>query len=203
MASIIPQFLFDFGSPNAYLAHKVIPKVEARTGAKFDYTPVLLGGVFKATGNRSPMEAFAAIPSKLAYEGLETRRFVARHGLSRFRSNPHFPVNTLMIMRGAVAAETLGVFVPYVEAVFVAMWEDGRKMDDPAVFEEALLAAFLPARRLIDLTQHQDVKDRLLANTASAVERGVFGSPTFFIGEEMFFGKDRLGQVEEAIAAAG
>jgi 2-hydroxychromene-2-carboxylate isomerase len=201
MASIVPNFLFDFGSPNAYLAHEVIPKIEERTGAKFAYTPVLLGGVFKATGNRSPMEAFAEVPAKLAYEALETRRFVARHGLAQFRSNPHFPVNTLMIMRGAVAAETLGLFAPYVDAVFAAMWEDGRKMDDPAVVEEALLGAFLPARRLIDLTQHQDVKDRLLANTSAAVGRGVFGSPTFFVGEEMFFGKDRLGQVEEAIAA--
>jgi 2-hydroxychromene-2-carboxylate isomerase len=202
MVSIIPNFLFDFGSPNAYLAHKVIPKIEQRTGAKFAYTPVLLGGVFKATGNRSPMEAFAAIPSKLAYEALETRRFVARHGLGAFRSNPHFPVNTLAIMRGAVAAETLGVFARYVEAVFAAMWEDGRKMDDPAVISGTLAAADLPASRLIELTGDRAVKERLIANTASAVERGVFGSPTFFVGEEMFFGKDRLEQVEEAIVTA-
>lgn len=202
MASIIPNFLFDFGSPNAYLAHKVIPKIEQRTGAKFAYTPVLLGGVFKATGNRSPMEAFAAIPSKLAYEALETRRYVTRHGLGAFRSNPYFPVNTLAIMRGAVAAETLGVFARYVEAVFAAMWEDGRKMDDPAVISETLAAADLPASRLIELTADQTVKDRLIANTTSAVERGVFGSPTFFVGQEMFFGKDRLEQVEEAIVGA-
>jgi 2-hydroxychromene-2-carboxylate isomerase len=202
MASASPEFLFDFGSPNAYLAHRVIPAIEARTGAKFSYVPVLLGGVFKATGNRSPMEAYAGIPSKLAYEGLETRRFVARHGLTRFASNPHFPVNTLTIMRGAVAAETLGVFAPYVEAVFAAMWEDGRKMDDAATVEHVLVAAALPAQRLMALTQNPGVKDRLLANTTSAVERGVFGSPTFFVGKEMFFGKDRLGQVEEAIIAA-
>jgi 2-hydroxychromene-2-carboxylate isomerase len=203
MASVIPNFLFDFGSPNAYLAHKVIPKIEQRTGAKFAYTPVLLGGVFKATGNRSPMEAFAAIPSKLAYEGLETRRFVARHGLAAFRSNPHFPVNTLAIMRGAVAADTLGVFARYVEAVFAAMWENGRKMDDPAVILETLAAADLPASRLIELTADQAVKNRLIAHTTSAVERGVFGSPTFFVGQEMFFGKDRLEQVEEAIVKNG
>src|SRR5215472_15563858 len=106
------EFLFDFGSPNAYLAHRVIPAIEARTGAKFVYTPVLLGGVFKATGNRSPMEAYAGIASKLAYEALETRRFVAHHGLTRYRPNPHFPVNTLGIMRGAEAARDLGVFKP-------------------------------------------------------------------------------------------
>ncbi len=193
------EFLFDFGSPNAYLAHKVIPAIETRTGGRFVYTPVLLGGVFKATGNRSPMEAYAGIPAKLAYEGLETRRFVARHGLSRFRANPHFPVNTLGIMRGAEAARDLEVFGPYVEAVFAAMWEDGRKMDDPAVIAEVLTGANLPAERLMALTADQAVKDRLMANTTRAVERGVFGSPSFFVGDELYFGKDRLRDVEEAI----
>jgi 2-hydroxychromene-2-carboxylate isomerase len=196
------QFLFDFGSPNAYLAHKVIPAIETRANSKFAYIPVLLGGVFKATGNRSPMEAFAGIPSKLAYEALETRRFVARHGLTQFSSNPHFPVNTLTIMRGAMAAEEIGVFAPYVEAVFAAMWEQGLKMDDPVVIAEALAAADLPAQRLIELTTSQPVKDKLIANTNAAVARGVFGSPSFFVGEELFFGKDRLRDVEEAIARA-
>ncbi|MHB8529684.1 MAG: DsbA family protein [Caulobacteraceae bacterium] len=197
------EFLFDFGSPNAYLAHKVIPAIEARTGAKFAYAPVLLGGVFKATGNRSPMEAFAGIPSKLSYEALETRRFVARHGLTAFRSNPHFPVNTLAIMRGAIAAGDLDVFTSYVGAVFAAMWEEGRKMDDPAVIAEALAAAALPAQRLLELTQDPSVKERLIANTNAAVARGVFGSPSFFVGPDLFFGKDRLRDVEEAIANAG
>lgn len=196
------EFLFDFGSPNAYLAHQVIPAIEARAGAKFVYVPVLLGGVFKATGNRSPMEAYAGIPAKLAYEALETRRFVARHGLTRFRQNPHFPVNTLGIMRGAEAARDLKVFGAYVEAVYQAMWEDGRKMDDPDVIAETLTAAGLPAERLIALTQDQAVKDRLMASTTRAVERGVFGSPSFFVGDELFFGKDRLHDVEEALAAA-
>jgi len=200
MAQTVPQFLFDFGSPNAYLAHKVIPAIEARTGARFVYVPVLLGGIFKATGNRSPVEAFAAVRGKLAYEGLETRRFVARHGLDRYTSNPHFPVNTLTIMRGAVAAQSLEIFAPYVEAVFAAMWEDGRKMDDGAVIAEVLTTARLPADRLLALTQDQSVKDRLIASTNAAVERGVFGAPSFFVGEEMFFGKDRLREVEEAIA---
>ena len=131
-------FYFDFGSPNAYLAHKVIPEIEQRTGAKFKYVPALLGGIFKATGNRSPAEAYAGIPSKLRYEGKETERFVKKHGITEYARNPHFPVNTLQIMRGAVAAQRLGVFEAYVEAVYRAMWVDGLKMDDPAVIETAL-----------------------------------------------------------------
>jgi 2-hydroxychromene-2-carboxylate isomerase len=196
------EFLFDFGSPNAYLAHRVIAGIEARTGARFTWVPVLLGGVFKATGNRSPMEAYAGIPAKLAYEALETRRFVARHGLAAFQSNPNFPVNTLAIMRGAEAARDLGLFAPYVEAMFVAMWEDGRKMDDPEVVYATLEAAGLPAEPLIALAKEQPIKDRLMANTTHAVERGVFGSPSFFVGDDLYFGKDRLGEVEAAIAAA-
>jgi 2-hydroxychromene-2-carboxylate isomerase len=201
MAGRDVEFLFDFGSPNAYLAHKIIPAIEGRTGARFDYVPVLLGGVFKATGNRSPMEAYAGIPAKLAYEGLETRRFVTRHGLTRYRPNPHFPVNTLAIMRGAEAARDLNAFGPYVEVVYAAMWEDGRKMDDPAVIAEVLTRAGLPAEQLMALTADQAVKDRLMANTTRAVERGVFGSPSFFVGDDLYFGKDRLRDVEEAITA--
>jgi 2-hydroxychromene-2-carboxylate isomerase len=199
MAKPQVDFLFDFGSPNAYLAHRVIPTVEARTGVRFTYVPALLGGIFKATGNRSPMEAFGGIKNKLAYEGLETKRFVSRHGLTRYRQNPHFPVNTLTMMRGAFAAQDLGFYEPYVEACFAAMWEDGKKMDDPAVIAETLGAAGLPGQRLLELTQDQSVKDRLMASTTAAVERGVFGSPTFFVGDEMFFGKDRLRDVEEEI----
>ncbi len=195
------QFLFDFGSPNAYLAHKVIPGIEARTGARFERIPVLLGGVFKATGNCSPMEAYAGVAGKLAYEALETRRFVARHGLSRFSANPHFPVNTLSIMRGAVAAGRLGVFDAYLEAVFAAMWEAGRKMDDPAELAAVLDAAGLPREDLLALMQDREVKEGLIANTGAAVARGVFGLPTFFVGEEMFFGKDRLSAVEEEIVS--
>ena len=196
------EFLFDFGSPNAYLAHKVIPSVEARTGTRFTYLPVLLGGLFKATGNRSPMEAFAGIPAKLAYEALERDRFVKRHGLTRFAPNPHFPVNTLAIMRGAVAAQTLRVFAPYVEAVFAAMWEEGAKMDDPGVIAQALTAAKLPAERLMALAQERAIKDELVANTSGAVERGVFGSPSFLVGDALYFGKDRLDDVEAAIVAS-
>jgi 2-hydroxychromene-2-carboxylate isomerase len=194
-------FYFDFGSPNAYLAHKVIPAIEARTGARFVYTPALLGGIFKATGNRSPAEAYAGIPLKLAYEGRETRRFVKKHGITEYAPNPHFPVNTLLIMRGAVAARKLGVFEAYVEAVYRAMWVDGLKMDDPAVVKAALEAAGLPADQLLAATQDPDVKATLIANTEAAVAHGVFGSPSFLVGEELYFGKDRLRDVEEEIAA--
>jgi len=194
-------FYFDFGSPNAYLAHKVIPDIERRTGAKFKYVPALLGGIFKATGNRSPAEAYAGIPSKLAYEGRETQRFVKKHGITDYARNPHFPVNTLQIMRGAIAAQRLGLFEPYVEAVYRAMWVDGLKMDDPAVIEAALKAAGLPAAELMALTQDPEVKQTLIANTEEAVAHGVFGSPSFLVGDELFFGKDRLRDVEEEIAA--
>jgi 2-hydroxychromene-2-carboxylate isomerase len=200
MAQPEVRFLFAFGSPNAYLAHRLIPAIEARTGARFAYEPVLLGGIFKATGNRSPMEAFGGVRNKLEYEALETRRFVARHGLTKYAHNPHFPVNTLSIMRGAVAARSLAVFEPYVEAVFVAMWERGLKMDDPAVVAATLAEAGLPAEDLLALTQDAAVKERLMANTAAAVEAGVFGIPSFFVGEDLWFGKDRLRDVEEAIA---
>ncbi|HEY3798750.1 MAG TPA: 2-hydroxychromene-2-carboxylate isomerase [Caulobacteraceae bacterium] len=194
-------FYFDFGSPNAFLAHRVIPQIERRTGAKFKYVPALLGGIFKATGNRSPAEAFAGIPLKLAYEGKETRRFVKHHGIADYASNPHFPVNTLMIMRGAIAAQRLGLFEAYVEAVYRAMWSQGLKMDDPAVVKQALEAAGLPADQLLALTQDAEVKAQLIANTEAAVAHGVFGSPSFLVGEELFFGKDRLRDVEEEIAA--
>jgi len=196
-------FYFDFGSPNAYLAHKVIPGIEARTGVKFAYVPALLGGIFKATGNRSPAEAYAGIPLKLAYERRETERFVARHGITEYAHNPHFPVNTLLIMRGAVAAQRLGVFEAYVDAVYRAMWVDGLKMDDPAVVRATLDAAGLPGERLLELTQDAAVKAELIANTEDAVAHGVFGSPSFRVGDELFFGKDKLRDVEEAIAAQG
>ena len=200
MILMVPvEFHFDFGSPNAYLSHAVIPEIERRTGARFAYVPVLLGGIFKLTNNQSPMTAFSGVRNKLAYQRLEMRRFVRRHGIERFRLNPHFPVNTLLVMRGAVAAEQEDVFRPYVDAVFRAMWEDGRKMDDPEIARAALDDAGLDGARLLARTQEAGVKERLVLNTERSVERGAFGAPTFFVGDEMFFGKDRLGEVEEAI----
>ena len=196
------QFLFDFGSPNAYLCHKVVPAIEARTGTRFTYVPILLGGLFKLANNRSHVEAFAAIPNKLAYDGLEMRRFVSRHGLAAFKFNPHFPVHTLQIMRGAVAAQQLGCFEPYVDTLFAAMWERGLKMDDPATIAAVLAEGGLDAERLLQTAQSPEVKSALMANTQAAHDRGAFGAPTFFVRDEMYFGKDRLREVEEAIVGA-
>ena len=194
------QFLFDFGSPNAYMCHKVIPQIEARSGARFEYVPILLGGLFKLANNRSPAEAFADIPNKRAYDKLERERFIARHGLVQFRSNPFFPVNTLTIMRGAVAAQKLGCFMPYVDAVYAAMWERGLDMADPQVISAQLVAAGLDAQALLAATQDAGVKAQLLANTQAAHERGAFGSPTFFVDGEIFFGKEQLREVEEMVS---
>lgn len=196
------EFHFDFGSPNAYLSHLVIPAIEQRTGAAFEYVPVLLGGVFKLTGNRSPAESLVGIKNKPDYEKLETRRFIERHGITRFRSNPFFPVNTLVIMRAAVAARKLGIFERYVDEIYRHMWSDPKKLDDPAVLRAALVESDFDAERLLELARTQTVKDELLANTQRSVDRGTFGSPTFFVGEQIFFGKDRLRDVEEALSAA-
>ncbi len=193
------EFLFDFGSPNAYLAYRVLPTIEQRTGASFTHVPVLLGGIFKATNNQSPVQAFAHIPAKLAYESLEMRRFIERHGLHEFHMNPHFPVNTLLIMRGAVAAELDGRLPAYAEAVMRHMWAEPKKMDDPEVVRQALDASGLDGAHLLARTQDADVKQRLLANTERAVARGVFGLPAFFVGDELYFGKDRLRDVEDEI----
>ncbi|MBI3770753.1 MAG: 2-hydroxychromene-2-carboxylate isomerase [Deltaproteobacteria bacterium] len=193
------EFLFDFGSPNAYLSHRVVPAIEARTGVRFVYVPVLLGGLFKLTNNQPPAVAFGNIKNKLPYEMLETRRFIARHNLTAFVFNPHFPVNTLQLMRGAAAAVGDGVSSKYVEAIFQCMWERSKKMDDPDVFRAALRESGLDADHLIARAQDQDVKDTLLANTQRAFARGAFGIPTFFVGDEMYFGKDRLRDVEEEI----
>ena len=193
------QFLFDFGSPNAYLADLVIPKIEQRTGVKFDYAPVLLGGIFKATGNMSPGESLRGIRNKPEYQALETQRFLRRHNITTFRQNPFFPVNTLMLMRGAVAAQFEGVFEPYFRAAYHHMWEEPKKMDDVEVFRSAFAASGIDIERLMARAQHDDVKKRLIDLTTDAVNRGAFGSPTFFVGTEMFFGKDQLRDVEDSI----
>lgn len=199
------EFHFDFGSPNAYLSHLVIPEIEARTGARFDYVPVLLGGVFKATGNASPMVTLAGVKNKPEYGRLEMQRFIDRHGLAdRFERNPHFPVNTLQIMRGAVAARRLGadIYRDYVNALYEAMWRRPVKLDDPDVVRQTLEATALPAGDILAGMQDPEVKAELVALTESSVERGTFGSPTFFVDGEIYFGKDRLRDVEEQIAAA-
>ena len=201
MTSPNVEFHFDFGSPNAYLSHLVIPGIEARTGVAFRYVPVLLGGVFKATGNASPAVTLQGIKNKGEYQGLEIRRFLARHQISKFASNPHFPVNTLSIMRGAIAAQRAGCFERYVDEVYRHMWSEPKKMDDPEVLRAALVESGLPADELLAGAQDPAVKAELIANTEDSVARGVFGSPSFFVGSELYFGKDRLRDVEEEIEA--
>jgi 2-hydroxychromene-2-carboxylate isomerase len=196
------EFHFDFGSPNAYFAHKVIPGIEKRTGVTFTYVPILLGGVFKLTNNQAPMIQFKDVKGKWAYQRLEIERFIKRHELTKFQMNPHFPVNTVQIMRGAIAVESDGQLMKYVGAVFRHMWEDGRKMDDPEVIRAALDSSGLDGAHTLARIQEQDVKDKLLKNTERSVARGTFGAPTFFVGEEIFFGKDKLRDVEEEIEAA-
>ncbi|HEY7579967.1 MAG TPA: 2-hydroxychromene-2-carboxylate isomerase [Acetobacteraceae bacterium] len=194
------EFHFDFGSPNAYLSHLVIPDIERRTGARFVYMPILLGGVFKLTNNRSPAESLAGIRNKPEYQRLETTRFITRHGITRFTPNPFFPVNTLVLMRGAIAAARLGVSERYIDEMYRHMWSEPKKLDEPEVLRAALIESGLDADAILALAQAQDVKDELLANTQRSVERGTFGSPTFFVDDAIYFGKDRLRDVEEAIA---
>ena len=193
------DFIFDFGSPNAYLAWKVLPGILARTDAQVNLIPCLLGGLFKLTGNQSPMTAFGNVKGKLEYERLETQRFIVKHGLRDFRFNPHFPVNTLLIMRGLLAARRRNAGNSYLETVFKAMWQDGQKMDDPAVVAAVLNGSGLDAKAILETAQDPEVKAELAANTSAAAARGAFGIPTFFVGNQMFFGKERLGQLEEEL----
>jgi 2-hydroxychromene-2-carboxylate isomerase len=191
------DFIFDLGSPNAYLAYPVLKQIAARQKAEVRIVPALLGGIFKATGNQAPMLAFGNIRGKMAYERLEIQRFITKYGLTKFTMNPHFPVNSLLAMRGLVAS---GTDPAYVDAVLTGFWERGLKMDDPAVLQAVLDDAGLDGTALLAATQDPAIKQQLADNTSEVVERGVFGIPTFFVGPEMFFGKDRLAQVEEKLA---
>ncbi len=199
--SINAEFHFDFGSPNTYYCHRVIPAIEQRTGVTFNYVPILLGGVFKTTNNKSPMEAFAGIKNKSEYNALETKRFIEKHQLLKYRFNPAFPVNTLHIMRGAIFAIDRGIGDAYIEAVYQCMWEKELNMADPDVIRAALEAANLPADEIIAGSALAEVKQKLIANTQASVDRGTFGAPTFYVGEEIYFGKDKLHEVEEEIKA--
>ena len=197
--SVSVEFHFDFGSPNSYYSHRVIPAIEERTGVKFQYYPILLGGVFKATTNKSPMEQLAGVRNKPEYNALETKRFVARHKLDNFRFNPYFPINTLSIMRGAIYTLNNGNGDDYIEAMYRCMWEQELNMADASVIQQALVDAGLPAEEIIVGTTDPEIKQQLIRNTTDSVERGTFGSPTFFVGKEIFFGKDKLRDVEEEI----
>ncbi len=186
------EFHYDFGSPNAYLVHRVIPMATERHGVSFDYVPILLGGVFKATGNVSPAVALQGIRNKGEYQSIETGRFCAAWGIERQVPNPHFPVNTLKMMRGAVFAHSQDYYMDYIEAMYQAMWEQARKMDEDDLIRETLEAASLPADEIIAGMSQPGVKQGLIDLTEQTVARGTFGSPTFYVGDEIFFGKDKL-----------
>ena len=194
------DFIFDFASPNAYLVHKIVPEIEARSGAIFNYIPCLLGGIFKATGNQAPMIAFGGIKNKPEYDAIEMQRFITRHNLTGFKMNPHFPVISLMLARGALVAERDGYLMKYIDAMIDALWEQELKLDDPEVLHKALADAGFDADKIMTDMGDEAIKAKLLENTNAAVERGAFGIPTFFVGDEIFFGKERLGQVEELLA---
>ncbi|REL37271.1 2-hydroxychromene-2-carboxylate isomerase [Thalassotalea euphylliae] len=197
------EFHFDFGSPNAYLAHLLVQELTQKKAVNFDYVPVLLGGIFKTTGNTSPFLANQKIKNKFAYMQAELRRFLTRYQLAdKFKLNPHFPVNTLMIMRGAIAAQSLGeqVFEKYVNTMFDGMWRQGLKMDDAQVLIEVLSAADLPADEIMTLCQSDEIKQKLAANTQYSVDKGSFGAPSFYIGDELFFGKETVAEIAERLS---
>ncbi|MBM26981.1 MAG: disulfide bond formation protein DsbA [Halieaceae bacterium] len=193
------EFLFDFASPNAYFSYHVLREVAERQRVELVLTPVLLGGLFKLTNNQAPMLAFGEVKGKLEYDMLETQRFIDAHGLNKFVFNPHFPINTITLMRGFIAAQDIGVVDQYVEANLSAMWEQGLNMGDPEVAAGVWQSAGLDAAGLAEAIQTQPVKDALLQNTQQAADRGAFGVPTFFVGDEMFFGKERIIQIEQML----
>ncbi|NPV24067.1 2-hydroxychromene-2-carboxylate isomerase [Bradyrhizobium aeschynomenes] len=199
MSRPAPEFLFDFGSPNAFLSHEAIPAIVQRIGVQFYYVPVLLGGIFKATNNKSPAESLAGIKNKREFHEIETQRFLKRYHVQPWVWNPNFPVNTLNLMRAAIAAQLEGVFEHYVDAAFHHMWREPKKMDDPEIAIAAITSSGLDGAKLFARAQEPEVKAKLVENTQAAVERGAFGSPTFFVGNEMFFGKEQLRDVEEFI----
>jgi 2-hydroxychromene-2-carboxylate isomerase len=193
------EFYYDFGSPKSYFVHKLLPGIAKKHGMRVVWKPLLLGGVFKLTNNQSPMETFKDVKGKLEYDAHETARFVTRHQLP-YQLNPHFPVMTIGVMRGAIYAQDKEFDALYRDTVFNAIWEDQKKMDDPKVIMNVLEAAGLPATEIISATQLGEVKSGLIDATNEAVSRGVFGAPTLFMGEEMFFGKESLWEIEDILS---
>ena len=196
------DFYFDFASPNAYFGFNVLKKFPEKYDCEINYIPVLLGGIFKSTNNKPPMEQFFGVLNKNEYQSLEIERFVNRHGLTKFKMNPHFPVISLQIVRGAIAAEMDGYLEDYIEKVLVHMWEEPKKMDDPEVIKAAFEESGFDSEKLLEQMQDPDVKTKLISNTEDAVKRGLFGIPTFFIDDEMYFGKDTIWMIEEILAAS-
>ncbi len=194
------EFLFDVGGPNGYLVHRILPDFCKKTGATARYVPILLGGLMKATGNQPPFVRYAETPAKWDYEQLEFERFIKKHGLTRYKRNPHFPINSLVVMRTVVAADRLGKLQEATDAAMTALWEEDKNLGDLDEIRAVYDAAGLDGAALLALAQDPSIKEELVRNTERAVARGAFGIPTFFVGEDMFWGKERLAQVEAALA---
>ena len=197
------DFIFDVASPNAYFCHKLIPDFKKRTGVEFEYVPCLLGGIMKLSGNQPPFVAFADIPNKNKYQSLEIERFIKQHQLKEFKFNSSFPMNTVQLQRGALAAQELGIFERYLEVILGAMWEKDINLADLDILKSTLSENNIDAESLIGIITSQACKDKLIANTTDAVNRGAFGVPTFFYDDQIFFGKDHLHQLEEYINSKG
>ena len=196
---MIVDFIFDVASPNTYLAHKIIPGIEERTGAKFNYVPCLLGGIHKLSNNQPPFIAYADCKNKSDYQMLEIDRFVKQHGLTNYKFNSHFPPTTIQIQRGAIAAKELNIFEDYFECVIKAMWENDKNISDVEVLKSLLSESGFDVEAIMNIVTSQACKDKLIENTNNAVERGSFGVPTFFYDNQIFFGKDHLYQLEQYI----
>ena len=193
------DFIFDVASPNMYFCHKLIPDFKERTGVEFEYIPCLLGGIMKLSGNQPPFVAFAEIPNKNKYQLIEIERFIKQHQLKEFKFNSNFPMNTVQIQRGALAAIELGIFDEYLEIILEAMWEKNLNLADIDIFQSTLSENNIDTGSIMEIITSQDCKDKLIANTTDAVNRGAFGIPTFFYENQIFFGKDHLHQLEEYI----
>lgn len=192
------EFYFDLGSPTAYLAYKELKKLKTEQGVEVICQPILLGGVFKATNNSAP----ATVPLKGRYLLMhDLPRFIKRYNVP-FKMNPNFPVNTLLAMRGCFAAKALDVLDTYVDVMFDAMWVNGLDISDPQIVKEVLSEADIDADKLLSLTSEESIKEQLKQHTSNAVKKGCFGAPTMFVGQEMFFGQDRLDFVKEALLSS-
>ena len=198
---MIVDFIYDVATPNGYLAHKVIPEFEDRTHVKFNYIPCLAGGIFKLTNNTPPLIANADVKNKSDYFFIEMNRFIQKHKINQFKNNSYFPQNSLLIQRGAIAAQQLNIFKEYVDCTMSGMWEKDLNIQDKDVLKQALQEDGIDYKAIFNIIETKECKDQLIANTSWAVEKGAFGIPTFFIDDQIFFGKDHMYQLEEYISS--
>ena len=198
---MIVDFIYDVATPNGYLAHKVIPEFEDRTHVKFNYIPCLAGGIFKLTNNTPPLIANADVKNKSDYFFIEMNRFIQKHKINQFKNNSYFPQNSLLIQRGAIAAQQLNIFKEYLDCTMSGMWEKDLNIQDIDVLKQALEEDGIDYKAIFNIIETKECKDQLIANTSWAVEKGAFGIPTFFIDDQIFFGKDHMYQLEEYISS--